>query len=167
MNAENTRGRSDLFFTLGPQFPPALTVLLSLLVSDLPLAMPSEVQIFSKWQPALSLADLCLLSIVFFFIRPPCQNRSFIQWHLPVRFNLLHTHRFAMLTAPCHRWEFFTTLDFEWEIFTGRRPWRWSFIVYLTARLLALMATVCDLVGFNLTSMYDCNVSIRSGIPFV
>jgi hypothetical protein len=29
------------------------------------------------------------------------------------------------------------------------------------------MATVCDLVGFNLTSMYDCNVSIRSGIPFV
>jgi hypothetical protein len=36
--------------------------------------------------------------------------------------------------------------------------------VYLAARLLALMATVCDLVGFNLTSMFDCDVSIRSGI---
>ena len=35
--------------------------------------------------------------------------------------------------------------------------------MYLTARLLALMATVCDLVGFNLTSTFDCNVSIRSG----
>ena len=71
-----------------------------------------------------------------------------------------------MLTALCYRWEFFTTLDFEWEIFTGRRPWRWSFIVYLTARLLALMATVCELVGFNLTSTFDCNVSIPSVIPF-
>ena len=81
--------------------------------------------------------------------------------------NLLHTHRLAMLTAPCHRWEFFTTLDFEWEIFTGRRPWRWSFIVYLTARVLAFVAIVCDLVGFNLTSEFDCNVSICSGVPFV
>lgn len=69
------------------------------------------------------------------------------------------------LTTPCHRWEFFTTLDFEWEVFTGKRPWRWSFVVYLAARLLGLMATVGDLVGFNLTSMFDCNVSIRSGLP--
>jgi hypothetical protein len=101
----------------------------------------------------------------FFFFRPPCQNRSSIQWHLSVRFNLLRIIRFAILTTPCHRWEFFTTLDFEWEVFTGKRPWKWSFIVYLAARLLALMATVGDLVGFNLTSQFDCDVSIRFGIP--
>jgi hypothetical protein len=35
------------------------------------------------------------------------------------------------------------------------------------ARLLALTAILCELVGFNLTSMFSCNVSIRSesGIP--
>jgi hypothetical protein len=27
------------------------------------------------------------------------------------------------------------------------------------------MAIACDLVGFNLTSTFDCNVSICSGIP--
>jgi hypothetical protein len=100
-----------------------------------------------------------------FFFRPPYQSRSCIQWHLYVRFNLQHTIPFAMLTAPCHRWEFLSTLDFEWEVFTGKRPWKWSFIVYLMARLLALMATLCELAGFNITSMFNCNVSIRSGIP--
>jgi hypothetical protein len=79
--------------------------------------------------------------------------------------NLLHTTRFAILTTPCCRWEFLTTLDFEWEILTGKRPWKWSFVVYLTARVLAFMATICELVGFNLTFMLNCNVSRRSGIP--
>ena len=102
----------------------------------------------------------------FLPFRSPCQSHSCIQWHLHVRYNL-HTMRFAMLTAPRYRWEFLATLDFEWEIFTGRRPWRWSFVVYLTARLLALVATVCDLVGFNLTSMFYCEVGIRSGIPLL
>ncbi len=70
-----------------------------------------------------------------------------------------------MLMAACHSWEFFTTLDFEWEVFTGRRPWKWSFAVYLTSRLLALMAIMCNFIGFNLSSKFDCNVSGRSGVP--
>ncbi len=70
-----------------------------------------------------------------------------------------------MLMAACHSWEFFTTLDFEWEVFTGRRPWKWSFAVYLTSRLLALMAIMCNFIGFNLSSKFDCNVGGRSGVP--
>jgi hypothetical protein len=57
------------------------------------------------------------------------------------------------------RWEFVTTLDFEWEVYTGRRPWRWSFIVYVAARMLALICIVISLVGFNVTREYGCNVS--------
>lgn len=56
------------------------------------------------------------------------------------------------------RWEFFTTLDFEWEVYTGRRPWRWSFIVYVTTRMLALICIIISLVGFNLTQEFNCNV---------
>ena len=67
----------------------------------------------------------------------------------------------TMLTAACRRWEFFTTLDFEWEVFTGKRPWKWSFAVYLTARMLALTSVCLNFVGFNLTSRFNCNVSSR------
>jgi len=58
-------------------------------------------------------------------------------------------------------WEFFSTLDFEWEVFTGRRPWKWSFAVYLTARLLALTSVTLTFVGFNLTTQFDCNAWFR------
>lgn len=65
----------------------------------------------------------------------------------------------ATLTATWHRWEFFTTLDFEWEVFTGKRPWKWSFAVYLTARMLALTSVILNFIGFNLTVHFNCNVS--------
>ncbi|KAI9507576.1 hypothetical protein F5148DRAFT_1203583 [Russula earlei] len=67
-----------------------------------------------------------------------------------------------MLTAAHHRWEFLTTLDFELEVFTGRRPWKWSFAVYFLARLLALMSIILNFVGFNLTSEFNCNAWLRS-----
>ena len=64
-----------------------------------------------------------------------------------------------MLTVACRRWEFVTTLGFEWEVFTGRRPWKWSFAVYLTARMLALTSVILNFIGFNLTAHFNCNVS--------
>jgi hypothetical protein len=76
----------------------------------------------------------------------------------------MHSVFFVMLMAACRRWEFVTTLDFEWEVFTGRRPWKWSFAVYLTSRLLALMAVMCNFVGFLLTIKLNCNVSDRSEV---
>jgi hypothetical protein len=74
---------------------------------------------------------------------------------------LLHSMRFAWLTAACQSWEVVTTLDFEWEIFTGKRPWRWSFVVYLTARLLCLGAVILNLIGYDVTSELNCNVRSR------
>src|SRR5579863_1956220 len=63
------------------------------------------------------------------------------------------------------RWEFVTTLDFEWEVYTGRRPWRWSFIVYVAARVLALVCIIISLVGFNLTRQFGCNVRPTHCLP--
>jgi len=59
-------------------------------------------------------------------------------------------------------WEFVTTLGFEWEVFTGKRPWKWSFVVYLVARLLALMCVILNLIGFNVTTEFNCNAWFRS-----
>ena len=65
-------------------------------------------------------------------------------------------HTFAGL----YMWEYVTTLDFEWEVYTGRRQWRWSFLVYVAARLLALSCIVVSLVGFNLTREFNCAVRL-------
>ena len=71
--------------------------------------------------------------------------------------------------TACHRWEIVSTLGFEWEVFTGRRPWKWSFAVYLLTRFLALISVTLNLVGANLStiSRYNCNVSGRSGVPSI
>jgi len=63
--------------------------------------------------------------------------------------------------AGIYIWEFVTTLDFEWEVYTGRRPWRWSFVVYVAARVLALICIILSLVGFNLTRQFNCNTWVR------
>ena len=72
---------------------------------------------------------------------------------------------FAMVMTACHRWEFVSTVSFEWEVFTGRRPWKWSFAVYLLARMLTLISIILNLVGLSVTSRYNCNVSGRPGVP--
>lgn len=77
-------------------------------------------------------------------------------------------------------WEWVTSLGFEWEVYTGKRPWRWSVgvrpssfffspslrradvavQVYIACRLSTLTAIVIDFIGFNLTSRYNCEVRI-------
>ncbi|KAN0113894.1 hypothetical protein V8E52_007202 [Russula decolorans] len=77
--------------------------------------------------------------------------------------------RFVKLSHVCagvYIWEFATTLDFEWEVYTGRRPWRWSFIVYVTTRVLALICFIISLVGFNLERAFNCNAWLRFVLCF-
>jgi hypothetical protein len=62
------------------------------------------------------------------------------------------------MIVSAYRWEYITNLDFEWEIYTGQRHWRWSFVVYLSARILALASLITLLVGFDITTSYDCDV---------
>ncbi|KAH8978879.1 hypothetical protein EDB86DRAFT_849884 [Lactarius hatsudake] len=66
---------------------------------------------------------------------------------------LLHSH---LLRQPC-RWEYFTTLWFEWEVLvTKRRQWRWTMLIYIGTRLTALGGVCTELVGFNLTTRFNC-----------
>lgn len=70
-------------------------------------------------------------------------------------------------SPSAHRWEYTSNLDFEWEIYTGQRHWRWSFVVYLSARILALASLITLLVGFDIKTPYDCNVSmLLCRLPF-
>ncbi|KAI0298687.1 hypothetical protein B0F90DRAFT_1818556 [Multifurca ochricompacta] len=73
----------------------------------------------------------------------------------------IHLVKIIHLFNGIYIWEFFTTLGFEWEVFTGKRPWKWSFAVYLTARILALTSVICNLLGFNLKTQFNCNAWFR------
>ncbi|KAH9011635.1 hypothetical protein EDB85DRAFT_2041438, partial [Lactarius pseudohatsudake] len=53
-------------------------------------------------------------------------------------------------------WDFFTTLDFEWDYITGRRKFRWTLLLYSLSRLGALGTTICNIVGFNVTHQINC-----------
>lgn len=51
-------------------------------------------------------------------------------WYICVSLRLLVLHASLYLTTqPRHsasRWEFFTSLDYEWAVFRGNRPCGWS-----------------------------------------
>ncbi|KAH9062646.1 hypothetical protein EDB83DRAFT_2520140 [Lactarius deliciosus] len=53
-------------------------------------------------------------------------------------------------------WDFFTTLDFEWDYITGRRKFRWTLLLYSLSRLATLGTTICNIVGYNITHQIHC-----------
>ncbi|KAH9056778.1 hypothetical protein EDB87DRAFT_1634889 [Lactarius vividus] len=53
-------------------------------------------------------------------------------------------------------WDFFTTLDFEWDYIAGRRKFRWTLCLYSLSRLGTLGTTICNIIGFNVTHEINC-----------
>jgi hypothetical protein len=53
-------------------------------------------------------------------------------------------------------WEVLSTLDYEWDVIRGHRPYRWTIWAYSLARLSTLMAVILNIVGFNYTSEMNC-----------
>jgi hypothetical protein len=68
--------------------------------------------------------------------------------------------RGSHLTHFRDRWEFLTTLDFEWQVYTGRRPWKWPYFVYIATRTLSLTTIIITLVGLDVTSEVYCEVHL-------
>ena len=87
-------------------------------------------------------------------------------------------------SLPCvFSWEFFTTLDYEWSIIQGRRPYRWTIWVRSTAslffpptdlhsdihrlqiysltRVAALLSVIVNIIGFDASKPINCQVSSR------
>ncbi|KAH9981975.1 hypothetical protein BJV74DRAFT_797688 [Russula compacta] len=56
-------------------------------------------------------------------------------------------------------WEFVTTLDYEWSVIRGHRPYRWSIWIYSVARATTLFAVILGIITLNLTSPHNCQTS--------
>ncbi|KAF9528675.1 hypothetical protein CPB83DRAFT_308066 [Crepidotus variabilis] len=58
-------------------------------------------------------------------------------------------------------WEFLTTLDFEWEIITGKRKFQWPMISYFLGRYFQLFAFIGQAIVLDTASQLDCQPVYR------
>ncbi|KAF8487444.1 hypothetical protein DFH94DRAFT_27586 [Russula ochroleuca] len=63
-------------------------------------------------------------------------------------------------------WEFFTTLDYEWEVIRGKRPYRWTIWIYSSTRVVTFLAVILNMIGFDATSEINCQVWIIFAVTF-
>ncbi|KAH9061925.1 hypothetical protein EDB87DRAFT_1830722 [Lactarius vividus] len=81
-----------------------------------------------------------------------------VDWNSPQTLlsNSLTLVKLIHIVDGIYIWEYFTTLWFEWEVLTKKRPWRWTMLIYFATRITALAGVCTELVGFNLTTRFNC-----------
>ncbi|KAH9954848.1 hypothetical protein BC827DRAFT_921592 [Russula dissimulans] len=61
-------------------------------------------------------------------------------------------------------WEFFTTLDYEWSVIRGRRPYLWTTWLYSLTRVATLGAVINGMIGLNTSGPINCHLWATSGL---
>ncbi|KAI0294350.1 hypothetical protein BC826DRAFT_340898 [Russula brevipes] len=74
--------------------------------------------------------------------------------------------RFWHAVDGLYIWEFFTTLDYEFAVIRGRRPYRWSIWVYSLARVAGLMSVILNIVGMDVMVPMNCQLWISFQLFF-
>ncbi|KAN0141797.1 hypothetical protein V8E53_000259 [Lactarius tabidus] len=57
-------------------------------------------------------------------------------------------------------WEFFVTLNYEWSVIRGHRPYRWTIWIYSLARVCTLIAAVLNMLAFDFPTPINCRLWI-------
>ncbi|KAH9958704.1 hypothetical protein BC827DRAFT_545992 [Russula dissimulans] len=57
-------------------------------------------------------------------------------------------------------WEYLTTLDYEWSVIRGDRPYRRTIWLYSYTRVATLAAVINNIVGFDVPQPIDCQLWI-------
>ncbi|KAF8492838.1 hypothetical protein F5888DRAFT_880283 [Russula emetica] len=74
--------------------------------------------------------------------------------------------KFCHAASGLYLWEFFITLDYEWSVFRGHRPYRCSIWIYCITRVATLTAVILNLVGLNVTTKINCQLWITFVLIF-
>ncbi|KAI0294341.1 hypothetical protein BC826DRAFT_340283 [Russula brevipes] len=59
-------------------------------------------------------------------------------------------------------WEFLTTLDYEWAVIRGRRPYRWTIWIYSLSRVAGLTSVTLNLISMDVTTPLNCQLWFTS-----
>ncbi|KAI0056981.1 hypothetical protein BV25DRAFT_1902914, partial [Artomyces pyxidatus] len=81
-----------------------------------------------------------------------------VNWHDPT---VILKDRLALIKLEhvlggIYIWEYATSLNYEWSVVCGKRPYRWTFCVYACCRLSALAAWALLFVGLDPPGGLDC-----------
>ncbi|KAH9954846.1 hypothetical protein BC827DRAFT_921565 [Russula dissimulans] len=68
--------------------------------------------------------------------------------------------------AGLYIWEFFTTLDYEWSVIRGNRPYLWTIWVYSLTRLATLLTLIENLIVLNISKPINCQVWVTFELLF-
>ncbi|EKM76703.1 hypothetical protein AGABI1DRAFT_115598 [Agaricus bisporus var. burnettii JB137-S8] len=64
--------------------------------------------------------------------------------------------RFMHALLGLYIWEWFTSLNFDWQFISGKKKFRWPMIFYFLNRYVLLVALIGIAVALNVTSEVDC-----------
>ncbi|TFY83915.1 hypothetical protein EWM64_g108 [Hericium alpestre] len=63
-------------------------------------------------------------------------------------------------------WEIFSTFNYEWRFYSGKRPFRWPILLYAVTRLFALATGLSYLIGLNINTEINCGAWLISTTLF-
>ncbi|TFK38035.1 hypothetical protein BDQ12DRAFT_606964 [Crucibulum laeve] len=64
--------------------------------------------------------------------------------------------RFMHALLGLYIWEWFTSLDFDWQYISGKKKFRWPLIFYFLNRYCLLFALIGIAIALNVTTEVDC-----------
>lgn len=64
--------------------------------------------------------------------------------------------RFMHALLGLYIWEWFTSLEFDWQYISGRKKFRWPMVFYFLNRYCLLFALIGIAIALNVTSKIDC-----------
>ncbi|KAI0281008.1 hypothetical protein BGY98DRAFT_270387 [Russula aff. rugulosa BPL654] len=64
--------------------------------------------------------------------------------------------KFWLIVLGIYIWEFFTNLNYEWNVFRGHQRYRWTIWIYSVARLSGLLVVILTLANFSITTEINC-----------
>ncbi|KAH8985480.1 hypothetical protein EDB92DRAFT_1361818 [Lactarius akahatsu] len=87
-------------------------------------------------------------------------------WHFAVHLHFCFYIEYFALIKLYHAiwgvliWEFVVNIGFEYSVFTGKRKFRSSFLLYLAARWCPLFCVITILVGFDSVNRINCQAVV-------
>ncbi|KAH9967227.1 hypothetical protein BC827DRAFT_575746 [Russula dissimulans] len=63
-------------------------------------------------------------------------------------------------------WEFVTTLDYEWSVIRGSRPYRWTIWLHSFTRVAILMAVFTNTIGLDVSKPINCQLWVTFELIF-
>ncbi|KAI9446987.1 hypothetical protein F5148DRAFT_744025 [Russula earlei] len=63
-------------------------------------------------------------------------------------------------------WEFVTTVDYEWSVIQGHRPYRSTIWLYSLTRISTLLAMIVNMIGFDTFRPINCQLWVTSEVFF-